>query len=76
MPTTIDVMSLSDHPMLALIGWSFVLGLTLILPGSLAAAAGGLRALGRRLVVPPVPSRRRAAGLRTTAPRHRLVPRG
>ncbi len=76
MPATFDVMSLSDQPMIALIEWSFVLGLILILPGSLAAAAGALRDLGRRLVVPPVPPRRRTAGLRMTAPRHRLVSRG
>jgi hypothetical protein len=76
MPATFDMMTLSDQPMLALIGWSFVLGLILILPGALAATAGALRTLGRRLVDPPLPPRRRTTGLRMIAPRRRLVPRG
>jgi hypothetical protein len=76
MPASFDLMGVSDQPLIVLIVWSSLLGLILILPGSMAAAAGALRALGRRLNDGPNPARHRIAGLKMPSPGHRLVPRG
>ncbi len=43
MAAPLDLMGISDHPMVILIAWSSLLGLILILPGSMAAAATTFR---------------------------------
>jgi hypothetical protein len=69
-------MIFSDDPILILVAWSSLLGLILIFPGSMAAAAGALGNLGRRLKEGPNPARHRSAGFKKPSPGHRLVPRG
>ena len=61
MPASFDPMSFSGDPILILAGWSSLLGLILIFPGSMAAVArtfrgrpARLRRDGRPLGIPPL----------------------